>query len=81
MAARTSWLAVSAKARAWDEFVATYKDLRENDTKLFNDVVYPALRQSYLETHEASLAAQQAESDDGEGEPGTLVVAPAPPLT
>lgn len=72
------WLAVSAKARAWDEFVATYKDLKDNDTKLFNDVVYPALRQGYLETHEASLAAQAAEADGADGV--TAVVPPGQPM-
>jgi type VI secretion system protein ImpI len=74
------WLAVAAKARAWDEYVATFKDLRENETKLFNDVVYPALRQGYLETHEASLAEQVA-TPASPAEPGaeqsTYVVPPA----
>jgi predicted component of type VI protein secretion system len=77
-----AWLETSTKARAWDEFVATFKDLTENETKLFNDVVYPALRQGYLETYEATLAAEQqaatpANADVATG--STVVVPPAPP--
>lgn len=75
------WLAVSAKARAWDHYVATFKDLAENETKLFNDVVYPALRQGYLERHEAELAeARTPHAADGEFDAGsTLRVDPPKP--
>ncbi len=74
------WLAVSAKAKAWDVYVQTFKDLSENETKLFNDVVYPALRQGYLETHEAELAEATtplSASVDADGDQ-TLRVDPPP---
>ncbi|MBX3465628.1 MAG: FHA domain-containing protein [Planctomycetes bacterium] len=77
-----AWLAMSAKARAWDHYVATFKDLSENEAKLFNDVVYPALRQGYLETHEAALesATPPAAEGDEAGDQTTLrVEPPAPP--
>lgn len=75
-----AWLAMSAKARAWDAFVAAQRDLADNETKLFNDVVYPALRQGYLETYEASLAAERAAAASGEdGGQTTLNVPSGPP--
>ncbi len=48
-----SWIAnaVTLHARAWNSFQSSYKDLLENDTKLFNEVVYPNLRKAYLASH------------------------------
>lgn len=74
-----AWLAVSAKAKAWDAFCAAYRDLKENETKLFNEVVYPALRQGYLETHEAELSEPATPGAGGGGDQTTFVVPPPAP--
>lgn len=78
------WTAAKAKASAWDAFKAAFQDLKENETKLFNEVVYPALRQGYLETHEAELKEEAAAGPGGAGtlyvpQPGGAPPGPTPP--
>jgi type VI secretion system protein ImpI len=73
-----AWLAVSAKAKAWDVFCAAYNDLKENETKLFNEIVYPALRQGYLETHEAHLSEPKTPGAANGGAAGATLNVPPP---
>ncbi|MEZ6186381.1 MAG: type VI secretion system-associated FHA domain protein [Planctomycetota bacterium] len=47
------WLGGSFKrGKAWDLFKETYQGLLDNDSKLFNEVIYPNLRHGYLAAHE-----------------------------
>ena len=69
------WTSGGAKASAWDAYKAAFHDLKENESKLFNEVVYPALRQGYLETHEAELKDEAAQA----GGAGTYYVPPVAP--
>ena len=69
----------ASKASAWDAFRAAYRDLQENESKLFNEVVYPALRQGYLETHEAELKDQAGAATAPGAASGTVYVPPVTP--
>ena len=73
------WTAAKSKASAWDAFRAAYRDLQENESKLFNEVVYPALRQGYLETHEAELKDQAGAATAPGAASGTVYVPPVTP--
>lgn len=43
------------RAAAWTLFRARYDELLDNESKLFNEVIYPSLRQGYLLAHEKQL--------------------------
>ena len=75
-----AWSVKGARAKAWAAFEAAYKDLIENEAKLFNDIVYPALRQGYLETHESELGPDEpgVAMGDGGTHQMTLPVPPPP---
>lgn len=53
------------RAAAWSLFKQSYEDLLDNESKLFNEVIYPSLRQGYLLAHEKQLES----SGDGSGPP------------
>mgnify|MGYP003675148798 CR=1 FL=1 len=51
------------RAAAWTLFKESYASLLDNESKLFNEVIYPSLRQGYLLSHEKQLE----KSGDGAG--------------
>lgn len=72
------------RGKAWDKFKANYHELFNNDSKLYNEIIYPSLRQGYLEAHEMHLSADpDAVATPASPAPGadnaTHVVPLAPP--
>ncbi|MBI4565368.1 MAG: type VI secretion system-associated FHA domain protein TagH [Planctomycetes bacterium] len=51
-------LAVSKKA--WQKYVATYQELLEENSKLFNEIIFPNIRKGYLASHASQHAPSQA---------------------
>lgn len=59
------------RSAAWQLFKESYRDMLDNDSKLFNEVIYPSLRQGYLQAHEAQLE-QSKEQNQSAGDQGTV---------
>jgi hypothetical protein len=61
------WLAKATGADvkvAWETFVSTHKNLLEEQTRLFTEVVSPMLRKGYLEAHSQALGEAAAQASD-----------------
>lgn len=66
------------RSAAWQLFKESYRDMLDNDSKLFNEVIYPSLRQGYLQAHEAQLE-QSKEANAGEQGTVQLTTEPGSP--
>jgi len=42
-------------ANAWQIFARTYEDMLDNESRLFNEMIYPNVRKGYLEAHEKGM--------------------------
>lgn len=62
------WLS-SKGAKAWEVYTRIYRDLLEEKSKLFHEVISPAIRRGYLAVHEAPRGGDAA-GPSGAGPPG-----------
>ena len=60
----TKALGLSVDKEAWVHLKKTYKELFDNESKLFNEVIFPNVRQGYLAAHDEQGLGK---SSDGEG--------------
>ncbi|GEM_PF-1461624 len=62
----------STEKKAWELFVTRHKEMFEENSKLFNELIYPNLREGYLKSHAGEAAS-------GAPTPGSRTVAAVPP--
>lgn len=64
LASKDAKLFASKGARAWDVYRQIYRDFLEEKSKLFHEVISPAIRRGYLTAHDAPDAARPDGSRD-----------------
>ncbi len=51
---------MNATKRAWEIYVVKHREMFEENSKLFNEVIYPSIRKGYLASHAGEGGGQDA---------------------